>query len=132
MLMMRQRLEGGSLWIDKFNYLSLQQRDKCSISGNYVQHFFRPLIQRYPEERIEFKERRIKKGQGEINGELYFYQLNAIILLILILLLYHPNFPYIFTFDRLYRYIPSIVDPVCVSDPRRPWRKKKPLQPLDS
>lgn len=125
---MRQRLEGGSLWIDKFNYLSLQQRDKCSISGNYVQHFFRPLIQRYPEEdRIQGKEN--KKRTRRNNDELYFYQLNAIILLILILLLYHPNFPYIFTFDRLYRYIPSIVDPVCVSDPRRPWRKKSRCNP---
>lgn len=57
MLMMRQRLEGGSLWIDKFNYLSLKQRDKCSISGNYVQHFFRPLIHSdIEEDRIRGKE----------------------------------------------------------------------------
>ena len=55
MLMMRQRLEGGSLWIDKFNYLSLKQRDKCSISGNYVQHFFRPLSD-IEEDRIRGKE----------------------------------------------------------------------------
>lgn len=58
----------------------------------------------------------MKKGQGKINDELYFHQLNVVILLILILLiLIIQTSLTFFTFDRLYRYIPSIVDSVCVS-----------------
>lgn len=79
----------------------------------------------------------MKKGQGKINDELYFHQLNVVILLILILLiLIIQTSLTFFMFDRLYRYIPSIVDSVCVSGSRQIDRssgeKKKLLQPLDS